>query len=107
MPSYTSDPDYTERAKLAADPAVDARARALILDPGVKISDARELAATAKRIAAGYAKAGGFGARLEALDPTNQAQAMSLTANSAHIVNGGVTWDGVRQVFGAPVVVRN
>jgi len=105
MPSFTSDPDHSERARLAADPDVDARARALILDPGVKIADARELVAGAKRIAAGSRKRG-FGSHSQALN-SSAAQSMALEMGSAHIENGGVVQTPYSTIFGAPRVVAN
>jgi hypothetical protein len=91
-----------ERSTLAADPSVanDSRARGLILDPNVKIEDARGLVAMARRVVAA-------GRGPQALDSSNKAQAMSLKSGSSHVVDGGVIFDSVRQVqvLGAPVVV--
>lgn len=89
---------HNERSTLAANPAVanDSRARRLILDPGVKIEQARELVAMARRIAAAGA---------QALDPSNEAQAIALAMGSAHIENGGVVQTPYSTIFGAPRVV--
>lgn len=99
MPSYSSDPHHEERARLAAEPGLDPRGRDLVLDPAVRIADAREIVAIAKRLAAGYRKQG-FGA----FDSSNKAQAMRLKMGTAHVTDGGVQFDGIRQVLGAQVV---
>lgn len=102
-----SDPHSHERARLAADPDLDARSRALVLSANVPIADARELVAGAKRLAAGYRKLGGFGSRTQALDSGNDAQELSLAMGTAHLENGGVVQTPHSTIFGAPVVVRN
>jgi hypothetical protein len=104
--------EQEERNKLAADPALDARGRALVLDPGVKLADARELVAIARRMTTAYGPAKGSAAsamlaRAEgALDPENDAQDMARIAGSVRFEAGEHIHTPWSTTFSPPVAVR-
>lgn len=77
-----------------------------MLNPRIKIEDARELVAIARRRAAGYAKSGGLGATLEAFDSSDEAQRTALATGAARYVSDGVMQTPHSTVFGSPCIVR-
>lgn len=87
MSSFTSDPNYSERARLAAEPNLPPWAKDRALNPAMPIEEARKMIAAHREVE--KAKAALAAAkRAKALDLSDEKQALAIAAGAAHVEPG-------------------